>query len=178
MQKGSPEVMDLKESNLLSEPVTIGDTLDLRWVQRDEIVKIEDRKFTSISKTGNFHGLAIWFDVTFEPIFFEDEFEVPFSKVELKTGPANTPTHWKQTCLVITENFAAEAVEEDEIVGWDLVMAQSEANNRQYSLCLALLDPEGDVHPDPCHCGMAKFALMVALMEKEERDMEDLEEIT
>ena len=59
-------MMDLKESNLLSEPVTIGDTLDLRWVQREEIVKIEDRKFTSISKTGNFHGLAIWFDVTFE----------------------------------------------------------------------------------------------------------------
>ena len=53
MQKGSPEVIDLKESNVLSEPLTIGDNLDLRWVQREEIVKIEDRKFTSISKTGN-----------------------------------------------------------------------------------------------------------------------------
>ena len=132
MQKGSPEVMDLKESNLLSEPVTIGDTLDLRWVRREEIVKIQDRKFTSISKTGNFHGLAIWFDVTFEPIFFEDECEVPFRRVELKTGPGDTPTHWKQTCLVITENFASGEVDEDEIVGWDPVMEQSEAKGRMH----------------------------------------------
>ena len=79
---------------------------------------------------------------------------------------------------MITENFASGEVEEDEIVGWDLEMQQSEANNRQYSLCLALLDPEVDEHPVPCYCGMAKCALMVALMEKEERDMEDLEEIT
>ena len=28
--------------------MTVGDTLDLRWVQREEIVKIEDRKFISI----------------------------------------------------------------------------------------------------------------------------------
>lgn len=178
MQKGSPEVIDLKESNVLSEPLTIGDNLDLRWVQREEIVKIEDRKFTSISKTGNFHGLAIWFDVTFEPLFFEDEYEVPWCKVELKTGPGAPPTHWKQTVLVITENFASGEVEEDEIVGWDLGMEQSAANPRQYSLSLALLDPESEEHPAPCHCNMAKCALVAALMEKEERDLEDLEEIT
>ena len=34
--------------SLLSNPMTVGDTLDLRWVQREEIVKIEDRKFISI----------------------------------------------------------------------------------------------------------------------------------
>ena len=82
-------------------------------MQREEIVKIQDRKFTSISKTGNFHWLAIWFECTFEPIFFEDECEVPFSRVELKTGPRDAATHWKQTCLVITENFASGEVEED-----------------------------------------------------------------
>ena len=34
MQKGQPEVMQLEEASLLSNPVTVGDTLDLRWVQR------------------------------------------------------------------------------------------------------------------------------------------------
>ena len=35
-----------------------------------------------------------------------------------------------------------------------------------------------DDHPNPCHCHMAKCELMVALMEQEDREMEDLEEIT
>ena len=100
-------MMQLEEASLLSNPVTVGDTLDLRWVQREEIVKIEDRKFVSIKKDGNFHGLALWFDVMFDPIVFEDEYASPFSRVELRTGPADTPTHWKQTVLVITENMGA-----------------------------------------------------------------------
>ena len=61
----------MKEENLLSQPVAIGDKLDLRWVQRHEIIKIEDRKFISISKPGNFHGLALWFDVE-SLAFFSD----------------------------------------------------------------------------------------------------------
>ena len=56
---GQPEVMQLPGSCLLSDPVTVGDRLDLRWVQREEIVSIEDTKFVSISKPGNFHGLAL-----------------------------------------------------------------------------------------------------------------------
>ena len=77
--------------------MTVGDTLDLRWVQREEIVKIEDRKFISIKKDGNFHSLALWFDVMF------DEYASPLSRVELRTGPGA----WglAQTVLVITENM-------------------------------------------------------------------------
>ena len=71
MEKGQPEVMQLTSDNLLSDKLTIGDQLDLRWVQREEIVKIEDRKFVSMTKTGNFHGVALWFDVVFDPIVFE-----------------------------------------------------------------------------------------------------------
>ena len=166
MQKGSPEVIDLKESNVLSEPLTIGDNLDLRWVQREEIAKIEDRKFTSISKTGNFHGLAIWFDVTFEPLFFEDEYEVPWCKVELKTGPGAPPTHWKQTVLVITENFASGEVEEDEIVGWDLGMEQSAANPRQYSLSLALLDPESEARLNILQIKIIEYKIYIGILNR------------
>jgi len=177
MQKGQPEVMQLSEANLLAEPVLVGDYLDLRWVQREEIVKIENSKFVSITKTGNFHGLALWFDVIFEPILFEDDYEESFKKIELKTGPGDAPTHWKQTVLVIVDNFANAEVEEDEIVGWNLSMEQSGSNTRQYSLSLQLLDPETDEHPTPCQCHLAKCELIAALMEREDREMEDLEEI-
>jgi len=176
LMKGQPEVMDLKEENLLSQPVAIGDKLDLRWVQRHEIIKIEDRKFISISKPGNFHGLALWFDVEFSPLLFDDD--TPFNRVELKTGPLSTPTHWKQTVLVITENFSSGEVDEDEIVGWEIGMEQSPSNPRQYKLSLQLLDPETEEHPTPCQCQLAKCALVAALLEQEDRDLEELEEIT
>ena len=98
-------------------------------MQRDEVISVEDKKFLSISKTGNFHGLAVWFDVTFDPIIYDEEYEEPFAKVELKTGPCDPETHWKQTILVVPGNMAG------------------------------------------------KCAFMKALLEKEDKEMQDLEEI-
>ena len=170
-------MMHLPADSLLTEPLTVGERLDLRWVQREEIVNIEDTKFVSITKPGNFHGLALWFDVSFDPLIYEDESEVPFKPVELKTGPCDPETHWKQTVLVVMENLGEAAVEEDEIIGWTLSLSQADSNRRQYSLGLQLLDPETEAHPVPCHCRMARCELVAALMEREDREMEELEEI-
>ena len=82
--------MQLPGSCLLSDPVTVGDRLDLRWVQREEIVSIEDTKFVSISKPGNFHGLALWFDVSFEPPMYGEETDIPFKPLE---GLGRLPTN-------------------------------------------------------------------------------------
>ena len=79
--------------------------------------------------------------------------------------------------LVVMENLGQTELEEDEIVGWKLSMAQSSSNRRQYSLSLALLDPETEQHPVPCHYHMARCELVAALMEREDREMEELEEI-
>ena len=98
---------------------------DLRWVERAEVANIKDTKFVSITKQGNFHGLALWFDVSFDPLLFVDESDPPFKSVELKTGPNDPETHWKQTVMVVMENFAQDEVEEDEIIGWTLEMTQS-----------------------------------------------------
>ena len=171
-------MMHLPGDCLLSQPVTVGERLDLRWVQREEIVQIEDTKFVSITKPGHFHGLALWFDVSFDPLIYEEggeEGDLPFNPVELKTGPDDPETHWKQTVLVVLENLAQEALEEDEIIGWSLAMSQSDSNRRQYSLALQLLDPETDSHPAPCGCRMARCELVAALLEKEDREMEEME---
>jgi len=176
LERGQPEIMSLQEGNLLSEPVVVAE-FDMRWVQSEEVINVEDKKFLSITKKGNFHGLAVWFDATFEPMIYDGDYEEPFCKVELKTGPCDPETHWKQTVLVVPGNLAEGEVEEDEVVGWSLTMGQSGSNSRQYSLGLELLDPATEEHPMPCDCRMGKCALMKALMEKEDRDMEDLEEI-
>jgi len=60
------------DSDLLAEPSAITE-FDLRWVQLDETRAVRDRKFVSLARTGQFHGLALWFDVVFKPIFYEEE---------------------------------------------------------------------------------------------------------
>ena len=85
--------------------------------------------------------------------------------VTLSTSPSADPTHWKQTVIVLPED---SSVETDEILGWEIKMAQSSSNKRQYALQLEILDPSTEEHPTPCNCEMAKCALIKALMEKEE----------
>ena len=75
------------------------------------------------------------------------------------------------------ENFAQAEMEEDEIIGWKLSMVQSDTNRRQYSLSLEVLDPETEEHPEYCQCHMARCELLSALLAREDREMEDLEEI-
>jgi len=176
LERGQPEVMHLKEKNMLSEPVVVAE-FDMKWVQREEVISLEDRKFLSITKNGNFHGLSIWFDATFDPHIYEDEYDKPFVRVDLKTGPCDPETHWKQTVLVVPGNMVDGEVEEDEVIGWSLTMAQSSSNARQYTLGLEVLDPGTEEHPVPCDCKMGKCALLKALLEKEDAEMEELEEI-
>ena len=71
-------------------------------------------------------------------------------------------------------------------------MEQAANNPRQYSISLQvttysictpvdlhtahpqLLDPESEPHPTPCGCRMGKCALIKALLEKEEEDLEEM----
>jgi len=172
---GSPEVMIIKDEHLMSQP-TILTEYDLRWVQLDEVKSINDKKFVSITRNGKFHGVCIWFSCKFEPTFYEDdELKQNFRSITLDTGPSHPPTHWKQTVIVVPRNDPE--VEEDEIVGWEISMDQSQENSRHYLLGLSLLDPELDEHPVPCECKMARCALFAALMQKEEDDLEEIEQI-
>jgi len=171
---GQPEILNLKDSQLISAP-SVFTEYDLRWVQLDEVKSLSDRKFVSITRDGKFHGVAIWFDCNFKPIFYDEEVAEKFKAVKLDTGPSAPPTHWKQTVIVVPRDDAD--VEKDEIVGWEITMQQSENNPRHYQLGLGLLDPELDEHPVPCECKMARCALFAALMQKEDDDFEEVPNI-
>lgn len=169
---GQPEIMSLSKEQLLSDEVIMSEEFDLKWVTLDEVKAVNDRKFVSITKPGNFHGLAVWFRVKFKPDIYEGEYEEELTPVVLCTGPGSPETHWKQTVIVLPR--AEVEVEEDEVVGWEMNMVQNVDNPRHYNLGLSLLDPAEDEHPMPCGCKMVKCALYAALLEKEEADFEEM----
>jgi len=116
-----PEVMVLKPEQILAEPVAFAQ-FDLRTCTTAELDALSNRHFVSIKRTGNNHGIALWFDCQFDA-----------SGVVLSTSPLAPPTHWKQTVIVTAsssenkdKNDAKEEninlVEEDDIIGWELVL--------------------------------------------------------
>merc|ERR1712037_338420 len=109
----------------------------------EEVEKVEDRKFVSVTKEGRLHGLALWFDATFNPMLYDEDEAAKIQKVVLGTGPRDVPTHWKQTVLLLLGE-GGQTLEEDE-----------------------LLDPSTEEHPVPCICRMGKCALIKALLDKE-----------
>lgn len=62
-------------------------------------------------------------------------------------------------------------VDVDEIVGWKLVLCQSDENVRHYNMTVEMLDPELVEHPMPCRCPMPRCLIIAKMMEKE--DMEE-----
>ena len=97
-----------------------------------QVQKVEDRKFVSVTREGRLHGLALWFDVTFNPMVYDEDQAakiqkvlqtnpttlvitlIPISKVVLGTGPRDVPTHWKQTVLLLLGD-GGQTLEEDEV---------------------------------------------------------------
>lgn len=70
-------------------------------------------------------------------------------------------------------------VDEDEVVGWRLVFAQSSDNIRHYTMTVEMLDPEVEEHPIPCACPMPRCLIIAKLMEREEMgEDEDLIDCT
>lgn len=65
-----PEVMIILPNQILSLPTEVAN-IDLKYVTIDELQTLSSRKFVSITRTGAFHGLAIWFNVSFNS--YEDE---------------------------------------------------------------------------------------------------------
>ena len=92
----------LPPDSLLAEPVPVLH-LDLRWVQKEEVSEllttfvviaelrkkscqvenVEDRKFVSVTREGRLHGLALWFDATFNPMLYDEDEAAKIQKVLL-----------------------------------------------------------------------------------------------
>ena len=164
LKRSKPEIMIIQPDQLLSVPTEVA-LFDLKYVTFDELHKIASRKFISSKKTGEYHGIAIWFDVWF------NSYEENWKNSILSTGPQAEPTHWKQTVIPLFGSTGGEeAIEVDEIIGWEILLRKVEGdkNDRQYAIQVEVLDPATTTHPIPCECQSAKCTLIAKLMEEEE----------
>ena len=159
-KSGKPEICVIDADDLLSRPVEVTH-LDLAWVGLDEIQSITSRRFTCIESAEPqlYQGVALWFDCAFD---------LPAERVVLSTCPRSSPTHWKQTVIVLPTSVP---VEEGDIVGWQLRLDQSAHNHRHYQIQLDLLDPDVEEHPVPCDCGQVKCVIIAAYLAKEDEEL-------
>lgn len=125
------------------------------------------------------------------PVSLNDHASSSSSVVALRTGPEDSPTHWKQTVIFLPQTIAVAA-------GTDLccrvTMAQDTQNNkRHYNITVALTgdtdEEEEDTSdeggeggesdastecPVPCQCGSERCRLIAALVEKYDMEHEEL----
>ena len=158
-KSGKPEICVISGDDLLSGPVEVTH-LDMAWVGLDEIQSITSRRFTCINSVQPelYQGVALWFDCAFD---------LPVERVVLSTCPRSSPTHWKQTVIVLPTSVP---VEEGDIVGWQLRLDQGSRNHRHYQIQLDLLDPDVEEHPVPCACGQVKCVIIAAYLAKEDEE--------
>ncbi len=175
LKRTKPEVCVIDSDQLLCEPVEIV-KLDLATVTSEELSNLSAKKFVSCIKTDQFQGLSLWFDVAFE------HYVDGWREISLNTSPFDPPTHWKQTIVPLFQaDKDGEAVEEDEIVGWQISLIrtmQEEAKNllaRHYAIQVEILDPAQEEHPLPCGCKSAKCTLISALLAQDDEDDVELD---
>jgi hypothetical protein len=163
-----PSIMEIEESQLLSEPKIIA-SFDLKTVTQEDITSVFqslnfDIELTDTTATRSFHGFACWFDCVFAG-------HASAKPVTLSTRPGVPPTHWKQTVFLLPQSAD---VKHDDVVSCYVTLTQSIENKRHYDICIDLqeededgeIDFEGKDHPVPCECGATRCVLVKTLLEK------------
>ncbi|XP_055547672.1 protein arginine N-methyltransferase 6 [Wyeomyia smithii] len=159
-----PEVLNVSAEHLLHEGHIMA-WLDLKEVSVDDLSSFEMKEVMVIQKSGKFQGICLWFDCTFP----SGDPEQPTKEVVLSTSPNSTPTHWKQSVILLPEN-ACEEVEKLDPIAFILSLNRNTDHVRRYNLQLTLLDAEKEEHGLPCDCVMTKCILMKAHLQKMEVD--------
>ncbi|XP_077298918.1 arginine methyltransferase 8 [Arctopsyche grandis] len=165
-----PKVIEVKESQLLSEPVVMC-WIDLKENTLENLDSFTARQVIGSNKSGYYQGMCIWFECLF-PAMSGDNTECA---VILCTAPKSPPTHWKQTVIVLPNELL---IEKGQPIAWELNMKRSDESSRRYILQLELLDPTKESHPMPCSCDMTKCIvirtyLQQYTMEHEPNNSED-----
>lgn len=146
-----PEIMLTPTENLLHNG-TVMAWFDLNEVTTADLEEFQFNEVIVAQRQGQYQGICVWFDVTFPTNDDSDP-------VTLSTAPAAEATHWKQTVIILPNQYQ-EAVEENEPIAFHLVMKRNQDNHRQYKLELTILDAGDIEHPLPCDCNQTKCILV------------------
>lgn len=163
MKSTKPEVMIVKPEQLLHQGNCLA-WLDLRDVTLEEVNELTFKDVIVVERAGRFQGVCIWWECEF-PI-------IDTVSVVLSTAPKNTPTHWKQTVVLLPEQ-SHENVDVRDPIAFSLCMRRSTQNNRFYQLHLDMLDQDVVEHPVPCDCILTKCILIKAHLERAQKNGPD-----
>lgn len=143
---------------VLSEPEVVC-WLDLREITVEELNNFHVRHVAVANKNGNYQGICLWFTVTFPAVTTEP--------IMLSTEPEESPTHWKQTIIVLPSSIP---IEKEAPMAYDLLLKKSEESSRRYTIEVTLLDPYEVEHSEYCLCHLTKCILTRAVLNKYEND--------
>lgn len=146
-----PEIMVVPPEDLLHEGVIMA-WFDLNEVTMEDLNELVFNEVIVAQHPGKYQGVCLWFDITFPT---NDIGET----VTLLTGPNADPTHWKQTVILLPDQYQ-ENIETNQPVAFDLTMKRNDENQRQYKLELTILDPNEVEHSIPCDCDLTKCILV------------------
>ena len=97
-----------------------------------------------------------------------DEKDKEMEVDEDEENPENNISHED----IVPHRSSHYEVEEDNVVGWKLHLAQNIDNNRLYNVTFEMLDPEVEEHPIPCCCPMPRCLIIAKMIEKEEEEFD------
>lgn len=146
-----PEIMVVSTSDLLHEG-TVMAWFDLNEVSMEDLNELVFNEVIVAQHPGKYQGVCLWFEVAFPT---NDTGET----VTLVTGPTADPTHWKQTVILLPDEYQ-ETIEPHQPVAFNLTMRRNDENQRQYKLELTIEDPNEVEHPIPCDCDLTKCILV------------------
>ena len=148
----APQIELLAKEQCLAEPERVL-SLDLKYVDREDVRKIFSHVKFRLTKNGLLHGLAFWFDVEFDG-------DVPSL---FSTGPNCEETHWKQTIIMLPDALLVNRSEEFECT---VLAEQSAEHPRRYNLSIEV--PE-DVEEDEAEVGEAMNMINEAMQHCDEQ---------
>ncbi|XP_026742167.1 protein arginine N-methyltransferase 6 [Trichoplusia ni] len=155
-KKGQPEILDVKPEELLGEEVAIC-WVNVREDTTADLNSFKLRHVVGASKNGNYQGLCVWFECNFPQL----PNGTGDGRVVLDTSPKSTPTHWRQTVIVLPHE---QDVEQGEPIAFELKMTRDPTSSRRYNIQLSMLSPDNIDHPLPCSCHYTKCILTKAVL--------------
>jgi len=160
-----PQIVSITGKDLLADPVSIC-VLNLNKISSKELDSVSGKFVVPTNRDGKYQGVCLWFSCVFPCLDDGSHGTV------LSTAPTVSPTHWKQTVVMLPHEFV---VEEGMPLAWELRLHRSAVSCRQYNIEFTELDPEEVKHPVPCGCYMTKCVVIRTYLEQKE-DLSEGEE--
>lgn len=153
-----PEITLIPAENLLHDG-TVMAWFDLNEVTLDDLDAFQFNEVIVAQRHGQYQGICVWFDVTFPTNDADDDDDNGEATITLSTAPTANATHWKQTVIILPDQYQEE-IEASEPIAFNLIMKRNQENHRQYKLELTILDENDIEHPLPCDCNRTKCILV------------------